>query len=283
LKSLNILLSFFVLTSFNLFAQTNYYPTTIKTTFQTADISQEHLIKNMLSNVLNKFHIKKDGQDDQLVDHCGQNTLNGICYTQKVLGYHGARKILFGWIHLRDNSEGMTLKEVYCNKTFTVGSLNIGHNKIPSHSKVNCEHTWPQSKFSNRFPTEMQKSDLHHLYPTTSKANSIRGNFPFGDVSVDFEQGLCEASRIGLSDYGTRTYFEPPNEHKGNVARALFYFSIRYNKKINDQEEATLRRWNNLDPVDENEMKRNDIIEETQLNRNPFIDFPNLVDTIPNF
>ena len=44
---------------------------------------------------------------------------------------------------------------------------------------MNTEHTWPQSKGA----TGAAKSDLHHLFPTDSKANSIRGNHPFGIVT----------------------------------------------------------------------------------------------------
>ena len=34
----------------------------------------------------------------------------------------------------------------------------------------------------------------------------------------------------------------------------------------------TLLRWHKLDPVDEAELRRNDLIEEHQGNRNPYID-----------
>lgn len=44
-----------------------------------------------------------------------------------------------------------------------------------------------------------------------------------------------------------------------------------------------LRMWNNIDPVDENERRRNDIVEKEQGNRNPFIDDPGLADLITNF
>jgi len=37
------------------------------------------------------------------------------------------------------------------------------------------------------------------------------------------------------------------------------------------------------DPVDADEILRNDLIEESQGNRNPFIDFPRLVKNIKDF
>jgi endonuclease I len=53
--------------------------------------------------------------------------------------------------------------------------------------------------------------------------------------------------------------------------------------KVSDQEEAFLRKWNQQDPVDQAEMNRNNEIEKIQGNRNPFIDFPELVDQVHNF
>ena len=75
----------------------------------------------------------------------------------------------------------------------------------------------------------------------------------------------------------------PPAEHKGNVARALFYFAICYNLSISETEEFYLRQWHLFDPVDAEEIERNDQIEELQGNRNPFIDNPELVSSIRNF
>jgi endonuclease I len=77
--------------------------------------------------------------------------------------------------------------------------------------------------------------------------------------------------------------FEPLDSHKGNVARAMLYFSVRYKKSLTDKQEKLFREWNNLDPVDLNEQIRNDRIEKIQGNRNPFIDDEKLVDQIENF
>jgi endonuclease I len=52
---------------------------------------------------------------------------------------------------------------------------------------------------------------------------------------------------------------------------------------IPKNEEETLRRWNDLDPVDQEEMDRNNTIEKFQRNRNPFIDFPSLANDISKF
>ena len=42
----------------------------------------------------------------------------------------------------------------------------------------------------------------------------------------------------------------------------------------------TLLEWNKIDPADDFEMNRNNVIYNWQKNRNPFIDHPELVDYI---
>jgi hypothetical protein len=201
---------------------------------------------------------------------------------KRVAGYSAAKKYLFGQLSLKQDARGYYVNDVYCQKDFTTG---VGPGNIPDQNKINCEHTWPQSKFTNAFPNEMQKSDLHHLYPTDSRANSTRGNFDYADVTENVSLGAdCPASKSGPSTVdGGKNYFEPPTAHKGNVARAIFYFSIRYNLPINKSEEDFLKRWNDVDPVDADEMARNDEIEKIQGDRNPFIDFPNIAHDIENF
>lgn len=199
----------------------------------------------------------------------------------KALGYNPAKKALFGQLHLEKDNGGYYVKDLYCEINYTKG---VGPGNLPDQNQLNCEHTWPQSKFTKAFPTELQKSDLHHLFPTDSKANSTRGNFEFADVTENENLKNCGTSKSGPSvTSGGHTYFEPPLSHKGNVARAIFYFSVRYKIAIGDAQEEFLRRWNDLDPVDDAERERNAAIEKLQGNRNPFIDRPELVGQISDF
>lgn len=201
------------------------------------------------------------------------------------LSYNTARQFLFGRLHLKENKGSYYVQDVYCLKDFTKSDFSaqegVGPNRIPDSNILNCEHTWPQSRFNDRFPRNVQKTDLHHLFPTDSKMNAIRGNFKFGEVNNPEKSLPCNTSRLGRAQQGYR--FEPPTEHKGNVARALFYFSVRYSIKIDSDEEQFLRQWHQEDPVDQEERDRNVAIEKAQGNRNPFIDRPDLVSKISNF
>lgn len=199
------------------------------------------------------------------------------------LGYkRGSKPALFGFVDLERDEEGYFVKDVYCNIKVR---HRVGPNRIPNNNVMNTEHTWPQSKGSKREPA---RGDLHHLFPTNSKANSTRGNFPFGEVEGEPVGHNCTASKVGdminpfTGKSSGRRAYQPPAEHRGNVARAMFYAAARYGYRISDAEEYYLRKWHWDDPVDANEIRRNDEISEVQGNRNPFIDFPELIERIDN-
>lgn len=266
-----------VLVAASSWATNSYYPTEYQQAFERKTFTNEDL-KDKLFILMSSVHIFKSGQNDKIAPHCDGD---GKCYEHRGIGYRGARKVLFGKIHLKEDAQGYYVEDVYCRKKIRKSMTNIGPNIIPKNSVINCEHTWPQSRFSSSFDKNLQKSDLHHLYPTDSHANSTRGNNQFAEVDGQ-KLDNCDGSYVGVEKW-QGAYFEPPNEHKGNVARALFYFSIRYKLKISSTEEEYLRRWHHLDPVDQDELERNEMIHKVQGNRNPFIDYPELVNSISDF
>ncbi|MFT6070610.1 MAG: endonuclease I [Bacteriovoracaceae bacterium] len=197
------------------------------------------------------------------------------------ISYKKARIELFGNIHLKKTGSKYSVTEVYCRKKFS-SAEGVGPGKIPNHQFLNCEHTWPKSRFNPNESKNHQLTDLHHLYPTDSRANSTRKNHLFSMVDGKPLKN-CASSKYGKGKNDSYLAFEPPAEHRGNVARALFYFSVRYNIQIDDAEEEYLRKWHKADPVDAFERKRNDMVEKFQGNRNPFTDNPNWTDRISNF
>lgn len=201
-----------------------------------------------------------------LTDKALIQALHDAAAKHKDLGYNQARKIIFTAL---DNHEGK-VKCVYTGR-------ELRTDKIPNASDMNTEHTWPQSKGA----TGAAKSDLHHLFPTDSKANSQRSSYPFGEVQK-VKWSSPSGAKLGTDAEG-RTVFEPPPEHKGNVARAMFYFSTVYGKGIPAAEEAALKKWNVQDQVDAAELTRNGAIEKYQGNRNPFVDDATLAQRIADF
>lgn len=203
-----------------------------------------------------------------------------VCYEQHNVDYSTARKILLGQLHLKKNGSQYELTDVYCEATLTSG---VGPGVVPSDKVFNVEHTWPQSRFNRQLNRDTQKTDFHHLFPSDSKINGIRGNHEFADVDHPDQNLKCSQDKIGTVTGASGEFFEPPVRHKGNVARALFYFSVRYHLPISKVEESALRRWNKMDPPDSFEQQRNDEIFKIQGTRNPFVDYPELAEEIADF
>lgn len=239
-------------------------------------------LRERLKSIFNSVHqVRANGNDVIAPKNC-----KGECYQHSPTGYTAARVFLMGNFYLVKNGKEYSVHDVYCDKDLSRQDFKgapPAPGRIPDNRVINVEHTWPQSRFTKRYSDEMQKSDLHHLFPTDSQLNSIRGNNIFGEVTQDLIDLKCPASRFGVGSAGSEEVFEPPQDHKGNVARALFYFAVRYELPIDQKEEVILRKWHREDPIDQEELVRNEEIFKVQKTRNPFIDFPELVEKIANF
>ena len=247
-----------------------YYPKSFYTNLRANKVTV-----NELFEILSNSHSTVKGDYDQ-VGRCLSD-----CYAHRSVGYDKARIIMFGERDVQRNGGQKFVTDVYCGKKFT---FNNTEEVGGMHTEVNIEHSWPQSKFNGRFERGMQKSDMHHLFLTDSKANSQRGNFEFGaagNARNELTVQNCDISTLFRGEGGM--FFQPPASHRGNTARALFYFSVRYNLPISKKQEAALRAWHVADPIDANEIEKHEIVSRHQNIRNPFIDFPQLVNQISDF
>lgn len=170
--------------------------------------------------------------------------------------------------------------------------------KPESAAKFSVEHTWPRRAIWGGIGVDnMPESDLHHLYPTHQSLNSSRGEHYYGlpvsqirilrlsdagTLAADEDAGAETGCRRGR-DADDDVVFEPPVEHRGNAARAIFYISVRYEKELPTKLEVTLRKWLQDDPVDDEETERCNEIERIQGNRNLFVDRPKLVELVKDF
>lgn len=249
-------------------------------------------LKQSLFRILSSGHLKNGSAPDTIIPNCNSATPEQStqrCREHRPLGYDRARVKIFGSLYLETLSNGeYGVEDVYCEKLFTDddfgGKPTFGPDMLPkSGNIINTEHTWPQSRFGGKFSREFQKSDLHHLFPTDSQMNSTRSSLRFGNVVRDREHLKCPHNRVGKDANGGEDVFEVPDSQKGNTARAIFYFATRYQMRISADEEAALREWDKQDPVDAEEYERNNQIDELQGNRNPYIDFADLIDRIDTF
>lgn len=194
-------------------------------------------------------------------------------------GANGARSKMYNFIDNKNN----TITGVYSGyvKSWTAGGT--GTNPDP----INCEHTVPQSFFGKAEP---MKSDIHHLFPTYKNWNSTRSNYPFAEINDSqttkwmrntSSQSSTPSSNIDEYSEYANSQFEPREDHKGNVARAIFYFYTMYPTQAGDISRVadinTLYQWHLQDPADANEKARNNAIEQYQGDRNPYVDYADLV------
>lgn len=180
----------------------------------------------------------------------------------------------------------------------TSGAEGLGYNR---------EHVIPQSTFNSNYP---MYSDLHFVIPTDARINQLRSNYPYGIGNSTVHYTFTNTSKIANSAipnyvYNSRVY-EPIDEFKGDVARMLLYFAVRYENKLPSFNHVTninpaldrsafdgtaerafdpayiamLLQWNQQDPVSQREIDRNNAVYTIQKNRNPFVDNPQWVSLI---
>ena len=185
-------------------------------------------------------------------------------------------------------------------------------NQCGNYSSVcdcyNREHSVPKSWFGGN-EKSAPGNDLFHLYPTDGKVNGQRSNFAYGECANGSSLSEYALGRLGSSTLvgyeSVGTVFEPADMYKGDLARSYFGMIVRYGRSyafnqadggmtmfsnsdlhigadnnygLTDYSVALLMAWHAADTLSEKETQRNTAIQQTQGNRNPFIDCPILAD-----
>ena len=159
-----------------------------------------------------------------------------------------------------------------------------------STGKWNREHIYPQSRGGYADGT-LSIPDGKNVWLTTNADDILAGH---ADAHHLRAEDAAENTSRSNKDYGLTGYNGPSgtkSSWKGDVARSVFYMAVRYNalSVVNGDiadtvgqlgDLASLLTWNALDPSDDFEMNRNNYIYTWQVNRNPFIDYPELANYI---
>lgn len=278
----------------------------------------KHLNKKIFSKHQNKHHTMKkvinfifilliinimqaqapDGYYNEAIGKSGrelQVALSGIIDNHVVVGYDE----LWYYFTKTDMKPDSTLWDIYTNPYCSFRYTDHGTVYSGECYTYNREHSFCQSWFGYNYGAPY--SDIHHIYPVDSWINSTRNNYPYGEVqnaATTFQNG----SKFGRNSYistidstPATNAFEPINEFKGDIARSFFYMATRY--MFEDEGFATdqpmtyksqlrpwalemLLSWHVLDPVSPKEQERNNAIYSIQQNRNPYIDYPELVNLV---
>lgn len=171
-------------------------------------------------------------------------------------------------------------------------------------------HLWSASGYINATPNTFRyHNNLFFGFVNTEQSYYSTATDGSG---FSFLSGNYEGAPLNVSKINNKNVFEPQDSDKGDIARAIFYMVARYNfysgedndtidannpnlqmldaawdwnySKAFDCDESTpatmgvlrdLLAWNRLDPPDEWEIHRNNLLFNNYTNnRNPFIDYP---------
>ena len=246
-----------------------------------------------------------------------KSKLHDIVSTKTITWHYGDLPNFYGQTDLDqyydyDASNTTYLLDIYSNNTTGTTAYHYTKENLISSAGAeglgyNREHMMPQSSFNSNYP---MYSDLFFVIPTDARINQLRSNYPYGIAGTTNYYTFTNGSKISKngtpnSGYTGRVY-EPHPEFKGDIARSLLYYVVRYEGKLNSfnfyngsspandtspldgtEEKAyedwfltLLLQWHNNDPVSQKEIDRNNIVYGIQKNRNPFIDHPEWVNSI---
>ena len=196
-----------------------------------------------------------------------------------------------------------TMEDIY--SSYPYNSSQDGSSATTCGTGWNKEHTVPQSWFGKASP---MVSDAHHVFPTDIRMNSCRSNYPYGENNASKYCSSYGYGHLGTSTFSgyTGQVFDPGSKedcggncYRGDLARVYFYMATRYRTTnftngtggtsftytngvadLTDYMKNLMLKWHREDPVSEKELKRNNAIYAHQKNRNPFVDYPCLVEYI---
>jgi endonuclease I len=258
-------------------------------------------LKTELHNIISNGHITRTY--DQLYDGVGITGSQGYIDTHSDVAvssgnnYENDGTILDFYSENPADNDGNPATPTPNNDpyNFTHGNNQCG-NQSAEGDCYNREHLVPQSSFGSAYP---MYSDINCVVPTDGRVNNFRGSLPFGNVATANWTSMNGSKRGSSAMVGySGDVFEPIDEFKGDIARALLYFATRYEDTVdgytsfdmfngtNDQVffpwaiDVLLDWSNNVDPVDQRERDRNEAVYKFQGNANPFVDHPEYANMI---
>lgn len=205
----------------------------------------------------------------------------------QVLEYGSGSGSTWEGFYTTDRNADNTVVDRYSNDTRSFDS------KGSAVSGMNIEHSFPKSWWGG---SKVQAyKDLYNLMPCEQKINSSKSNYPMGKVTNVKTTNGC--TNIGTGSNGYQLW-EPADKWKGDFARGYMYMATAYQNYtwqgtqalqiLQNNTYPTLQQWAytlylewaRTDTPDELEIARNAAVAAIQGNRNPFVDFPNLMEYI---
>lgn len=197
------------------------------------------------------------------------------------------------WVH--DNPGGGSFSPHYVDASYYVGGGSDLFHVRTCNSDVNT------ARGNSRFV------DFDDPEQITYKSSTVQ----VGENNGKWNITLYGADQTSAGKYQYASKAEPDDNMKGDVARIILYVYVHYGERgitpeggvksssytynysdmtgslsltnimgydTEDRCKEVLKAWNKLDAPSTVEKLRNDTVQKIQGNRNPFVDYPNLVD-----
>lgn len=235
------------------------------------------------------YYLQAQGQKDSLLKVALSSIINcGVRY------HYGSGK--------KHTWEGFffTDRDTVTNRVLDMYSNEVHYfdptDTCASVQGFDIEHMLPKSWWGGS--VNEAYCDLFHLVPANASANRSKSNHAPGfPADSTFNNGSFITG--SGKNYGLTRVFCPEDKYKGDFARAYFYIATCYDtlqwKESGEAKVAMtnnsylefrpwlqdiLLQWHRMDPVSQKEMDRAIAVNKIQGNRNPFIDYPELVEYI---
>jgi len=111
------------------------------------------------------------------------------------------------------------------------------------------------------------EADMHNLVPSIGEINGDRSNYPYGNIRGEKRV----YGKVDMEIESSKRVAEPKKSVLGDIARTYFYMHDRYNMYISPEQEKMLIKWNNQDPVNRWEKKKNLLVRDIQGDNNEYI------------
>jgi len=237
----------------------------------------------------NYYQFAQGTADSTLKNHLGYI----ICCGKRYRYGSGEKKSWDGFFHTDRDSNTNQVLDMYSNE------VRYFNPEKPTASVVgfDIEHMLPKSWWGG--DVNPAYCDLFHLVPGDASANRSKSNHAPG---IPTDSSFNNGSFVTGSDtiLGLQRVFCPADDYKGDFARAYFYIAACYGDSLTWLETGEpgaavtnegwqefqpwlrdlLLAWHRMDPVSNKELARAIEVNKIQGNRNPFIDYPELVEYI---
>ena len=224
---------------------------------------------------------------DQFVGKCGQELKLYLHDSFRPTQYVTPNNV---WNMMRQsdvNADGSVLNR------FSTNNVKYPSDQYSAPENMTINHIVDLSWWG----TSCDIYDLYNIVPCDINVPNLKRDYMPGEiVDTIFSNEMWATGWIYFNSISLNAY-SPPKGYEGDFARIIMYMATIYPSTqwenqginffadgayptLNNYSKRLLLQWHALDPVSDVERHRNEVIASVQNNRNPFVDYPQLVDYI---